>query len=196
MNERAQAFTLEAFVASLLVLASVAFALQTVGMTSNAPSTANEQLENQHRGIAEGVLNNAVANDSLRSSLLYWNETNGTFHDAAEVYYIARGPPTEFGAVLARAFGDRNVRYNVNVHYVTGDGESRRQRLVYHGTPHDDAVRADEVVTLRDDARLYGPDGTPTNVTVAETTEFYAPDAAPDSGVYNVLRVEVIVWRA
>lgn len=196
VTDRGQAFTLEAFVAALVLLACVAFALHVTGVTPATSSTADDRLEAHHAGLAAGVLDAAVANDSLRPTLLYWNETSETFHGAAEDHYVSRHPPTAFGQHLAWAVGERPVRYNVNVHYEAADGDIRTQRLVHHGTPSDDAVRVTEWVTLYDDDRLYAADGTERSVSLAESAAFYAPDAAPDSPVYNVVRVEVVVWRA
>lgn len=195
MDERGQAFTLEAFIAAVLLLAAVAVALQIAGVTANTPSTADKQVEHQHRGLAEGVLDSAVANESLRPTLLYWDDTTGAFHNATEDHYVSRSPPTAFGALLDRSFSNRNIRYNVRVQYISADGEIQQQKLVHHGAPTDDAVRAVATVTLYEDDRLYGAEETPTNVTLDETSTFYVPDATPDSSVYNVLRVEVVVWQ-
>lgn len=195
MNERGQAFTLEAFVAAVLLLATVGFTLQITGVTANTPSTADEHLESQHRGMAEGVLDSAAENESLGPTLLYWNDTVGAFHNATEEHYVARSPPTAFGATLDRSFDGRDIRYNVDIHYISADGDVQRRELVRHGTPSDDATRAVKTVTLYDDDRLYDANRTPTNVTLDETSGFYAPDASPDSPVYNVVRVEVVVWR-
>lgn len=195
MTARGQAFTLEALVAAIVLVASLVFALGIAGVTPLSASTASEQVENQLQGTADGVLDGAEANGTLRPTLLYWNGTGGRFHGASEDHYVSRGPPTAFGETLRRTFGDRNVAYNVDVHYVNETGERRTQRLVVHGTPSDDAVRATTLVTLYDDDRLLGADGEPTNVTLANSSEFYAPDAAPDSPVYNVVVVEVVVWR-
>ena len=197
MNDRGQAFTLEAVMAAVLLLATLAFAIHVAGVTANTPSTADETIENQNRGLANGALDSAVANESLRPTLLYWNDTAETFHGADETYYVSRSPPTVgdvgFGAVLNRSFDRFNVKYNVDVYYATNESGVEKQRLVHHGTPTDDAVRATTIVTLYDDDPLYNVDGTPGNVTVAESDTFYAPDVG-DGPVYNVLRVEVVVW--
>lgn len=195
MTARAQAFTLEALMAAIVLVASLVFALGIAGVTPLSASTASEQVENQLDGTAAGLLDGAEANGTLRPTLLYWNGTAGGFHGASEDHYVSRAPPTRFGEALQRTFGDRNVAYNVNVHYVSADGNRRKQALVVHGTPSDDAVRATTLVTLSDDDEVRGPTGEPTNETLAETSAFYAPDAAPDSPIYNVVVVEVVVWR-
>lgn len=195
MTDRGQAFTLEAFVASLLLLGSVAFALQVAGVTSLTTSSAGPQVESQLDGVAAGTLESAEANGTLRPTLLYWNETADGFYGAAESYYASRVPLTRFGTTLERKFDDRSVAFNVNIYYLTADGDLEKQRLAYYGTPSDDAVQVSKSVTLYDDDVLYNDAGAPSGVRLSETSEFYAPDAAPDSHVYNTAQVEVVIWR-
>lgn len=193
MTARAQAFTLEAVVASLVVLGSLLFVVQAAGVTASAPSTASPQVGNQLSGVTTGTLDAAVAHGTLDPALRAWDEA-GRFHGAppAEGYYLT-DPPTPFGDLLERRLGSRAVAYNVAIHYGFPNGTLGTQYLVRLGSPTDDAVRAARTVTLSDSDRLVAPDGSPTNVTLANAS-FYAPDAAPDSTVYNVVRVEVVAW--
>ncbi len=204
MTDRGQAFTLEAVLAAVVLLATVAFVLHVAGVTGNTPSTADAGIEDQNRGLADGALDSAVSNESLRPTLLFWNESEEAFHETDEEaeYYVSRSPPTEFGEVLDRTFDGFSVKYNVDVYYAGNESEVERQRLIHHGTPTDDAVRATTTVTLHDDDPLYDANETARNVTVSDLStdnetegEFYASKAG-DGSVYNVLRVEVVVWRA
>lgn len=195
-RRRGQAFTLEAVAAALLLLASLLFALQATAVTPLSTSTANQQIQNQETGLATGVLDAAVANASVKPSLLYWNDSGGRFHGATDDgSYPNGGPPTEFGRMLNATFDNRSIAFNVNVLYLSASGDPRTEPLVHLGTPSDDAVRTTRTVTLLDTDVLYDADETPTNTSVTEAATFYAPDAAPESPVYNVVRVEVIVWR-
>jgi len=67
--------------------------------------------------------------------------------------------------------------------------------MVYRGAPSDNAVTATRTVTLHDDDELVTANGSDTGTTVDESGTFYAPDASPGTNVYNVIRVEVVVWR-
>lgn len=206
VDDRGQAFTLEGFIAALLLLASLAFVLQSTGVTPLSSSTSSQHVENQQAAMAGGLLDIARADGSLRPALLYWNDANGTFHGteppaSGDGYYMACGMPTAFGDHLARTFDDQGLACNVIVRYVnstTGDVATRR--MIYVGAPTDTAMRAVASITLYDDDTLYAADGTPTGTTLTSiasdpSAAFYAPDADPDGPVYNVVRVEVIVWR-
>lgn len=202
MTDRGQTCTLEAFVASILLLSTVAFALQTVAISSNTASAADTRLRSQQAGLAEGVVDQSAANGTLRTTLLYWNETEERFYDAhpQDGYYIARGPPTRFGDGLAGMFVSQHVKYNVDLYYPTASGSRGHQRLVESGTPADNAVRVVETVTLYDDTRLVDANESARNVTLADVeadanSTFYAPDAEPGGPIYSVIRVEVVLWE-
>ena len=198
MSARAQAFTLEAFVASILLVATLAFALQVVAVDANTGGPADAELRNHHTGIAEGVLDGAVANDSLRSTLLYWDESAERFYgaDPEDGVYVAEAPNTTFGRTLAAQLDANRIRYNVLVRYRTANGSHGTRRIVEYGTPSPDAARVTETVTLYDNTTLVTRNETHReNVTLASVeNDFYAPDAS-DGPIYNVVRVEVVVWR-
>lgn len=201
MADRGQIFTLEAVVAAILLLGSVAFALQAVAITSNTASAGDTEIESHHRGLAEGVINAAVENGSLQRTLLYWDEDAGGFYNAdADGHYVSRLPPTPdgtaFGDALERRFGDRQVRYNVNLYYRNAAGDRERQRLVESGTPSESAVRVVETVTLYDDTALVAENGTARETTLADAeADFYAPNVDGDGPLYTVVHVEVVLWR-
>lgn len=195
-GRRGQVVTLEAFLAAAIVLASIVFALQATAVTPMSASTSNERIESQQGRLAAGALDAAVENGTLGPTLRYWNDSGASFHDAGERGFYRSGPPsTAFGQLLERVLRDRGIAFNVDVQYVTREGELRQQELVHVGTPSDNVAAVSRTVTLSDGDRLYNASGRPTNTTLAAAENFYAPDASPNSSVYNVLRVEVTVWR-
>jgi len=167
-RSRGQAFTLEAVVASVVVLGSLLFALQVAGITSLSASTSGQALQ-QEEATTAGVLDAARANETIQPAVLAW--------DGGEPY--TSGSPTAFGTLLAETLGNRSLAYNVNFHYIDEDGNVKRDTYVRNGVPSDDAARATRTVTLYDDEIEGG---------------FYMPDAYPDDPTHNVVRVEVVVW--
>lgn len=198
MDDRGQAFTLEAITASLLLIGGLVFALQATAVTPLSASTSSQHIENQQQAATEGVLTTALNDGSLRRALLFWNESandgSGGFHNASERrFYVDNTPPNSFGESLNRTFNARNIVVNVNVYYQEG-GREKRQRMVYRGEPSDNAVSASTSVTLYEDATLYAENGSQTTTVVSEDT-FYASNTSTTSGVFSTLRVEVIAWR-
>lgn len=195
MTDRAQAYTLEAFVAALVLLGAVVFVLQGTAVTPQSASTASEASQKQLERTGQGVLDTAAADGSLRRAVLYWDSSAGTFHglEPYESAYKNAALPTAFGARLNRSFGSEGVAYNVNIQYRKPSGATATKILVDSGTPSDDAVRVSELLTLYDDDVLYTGTAVPGNRTLRKAS-FYAPDSSPDSGVYNVVTVEVVLW--
>jgi hypothetical protein len=200
-NDRGQTFTLEAVVAAVVLLATVAFALQVVSASANTASVADAEARGQHTGLARGVLAQGAANGSLRRTLLYWDENDGEFYGAGEDgHYVGRAPPTAFGDALAAMFDARQVRYSVTLTHRTAAGDRERTPLVTAGAADDGAVRVVETVTLYDHTRLVYPNETSRTVTLADVASdpnetFYAPDARPGGHVFAVVRVEVVLWE-
>lgn len=195
---RAQTFTLEAVVAAILLVAAVGFALGAVSASTNTAGAAGAEPRGQHGGLAAGVLDRTAGDGELRATLLYWNESRGAFYGAEgdDGAYVSRAPDTAFGKAVDRPFDEPGVQYAVTLYYPDGDGGREAQPLVASGTPGDDAVRVVETVTLYDRTRLVDGNETARAGVTLESVEpsFYAPDAAEDSPLYTVVRVEVVVW--
>lgn len=199
---RGQAHALEAFVAGLLVLGGIAFALQTTAVTPLSASTSNQHVGNQERAAAVGVLETAEADGSLRDAVVYWNATtdgddSGEFHgaDADETGY-ASAPPNEFGRTLEATFGERRAAYNVVVVSFDSNGNRSRTWMVKMGVPSDDAVTASRQVVLYDDTTFSSPETG--NVSAADADpdrDFYATDAGTEGRLFNVVEVRITVWR-
>ena len=194
-RSRGQAHTLEAFTAALLVVSGVLFALQATAVTPLTASTSNQHIETQHRTAAADVLSAAAENGTLRPAVTFWNPDEGSFvGTGSRGFYTNGGPPNAFGTALNDTFGDlstagRRIAYNVEVTYRTADNGTRKQTMVYMGSPSDNAAAATRTVALADDTPLSGASGT------VSSANFYAPDAAPNASFYNVMEVRIVVWQ-
>ena len=190
---RGQAHTLEAVAAGMILLASLLFALQVTAVTPLTGSTSSQHIENQQGALAEGLLASEADNGTIVPTLLYWNESSNGFHNTSVGVYRTAGPPTTFGSVLNETLGDRNIAFDVSIYYVRPSGDRERHEMVDLGEPSDHASTATRSFTLYDDDRVRAANKTEQDT--LENTSYFAPDAAPDSRVYNVVEVEVVVWR-
>lgn len=189
---RGQAHTVEAFMAALLLVGGVIFAVHATAVTPLTASTSNQHIENQQRAMANDLLAVADANGTLTDAVVYWDEGNDTFAGAAEQgFYVAGGPPNAFGAALNETFRDDRIAFNVYVFYHKPDDSVRKKTMVYMGAPSDNAVAASRAVFVYDDTPLTGPEASG-NVSSAK---FYAPDAVPGGPLYNVLEVRIVTWQ-
>ena len=213
--DRGQAHTLEGIIAGLVLLSGLVFALQATAVTPLSASTSSQHIENQLEASAEGVLATAANNSSrdpssLKNATLLWGDSDSDGDDEFrgadnEDFYTSDVPSNRFGDLLNQSFNRSGIAYNVYVVYQQSDGRRVRQRMIYRGEPSDNAVTASRLVSLYDDDVLYhntdgdgvaeptGTDGT-THTTIEESN-FYAPDVASGNSIYNVLEVEVVVWR-
>lgn len=199
--DRGQTFTLEAFVAAVLLVTTVLFALQAVTISSNTASGADTELRGQQADLASGLLDQAAAQGTLRTTVVYWNDSAGRFHGTGNASsYISPHPNSTFGnttlgEALETTFDGRQVQYNINLYYVNASDREVR-RLVVSGAPSDDAVRVQETVTLYDNTTLVRANETRRDGVSLETVEsaFYAPDEGAGP-VYNVVQVEVVLWQ-
>lgn len=190
---RGQAYTLEAVIAALLILSSLTFALQVTAVTPLTASTSNQHIENQQRSAAEGALAAADEADVLKEAVLYWDDGKREYYEADRLTFYTRSqPPIEFGRIFNRSFAAKGLAVNVQVY---PENEESPLPMIYRGEPSDNAVTASRTVTIYDDDNLTAP-GYET-VPVNETDSFhrYVPPTDDDSSVYNVVRVEVTVWR-
>jgi hypothetical protein len=191
--DRAQAHTVEAFVASMILIAGLLFATQATAVTPLSASTSNQHVENQQRGVADSLLAAADERGDLREAVLYWNATNGTFSGVTRLGFYTTGPPNAFGDSLNRTFGERRIAFNVRVRYHRPDGSLDSVLMVYAGQPSDNAVSASRTVPLFDTDRLTAPGATRT-LNGTSSDEFYAADVG-DGRLYNYAEVTVVVWR-
>ena len=196
-----QAYTLEAFVAGLLILSALVFALQVTAVTPLSASTSSQHIENQQKSAAEGALTAVADVDALKPGISTI-DGNGTFYgEGSGGAYVNEFPPGEFGNVFDRTFGDRGLAITVDIRYQDDEESWDRVRMVDSGSPSDHAVTVTRTVVLYDDDSLYEPDG---NGGIEPHEQHTWGDQDPldvgddvnqGSDVYNVVVVEVTVWR-
>jgi len=192
--DRAQAHTLEAITASLILISSLVFALQVTAVTPLTGSTSSQHIENQQAAAAEGVLASAAERGTLKPTLLYWNESADNWQGASNDGYADGPPETAFGDTLESMFLDRGIVFDLTIYYVDDDGDRRREPIVDLGEPSDHASTARRTVTLADDDPLRELDGSASDTTLSNAS-YLVPDADPDQALYSVVEVELVVWR-
>lgn len=189
---RGQAHTVEAFTAALLLVSGVIFAIHATAVTPLTASTSNQHIENQQRAMANDLLAVADENGALVEAVVYWDSDNDTFVGAGnQGFYVAGGPPNAFGAALNETFHSDRIAFNVYVSYYKADGTVRRQTMVYMGAPSDNAVSATRTAFVFDDTPVSAPSSS-ANVTSAR---YFAPDAAPNVSLFNVMEVRIVTWQ-
>jgi hypothetical protein len=205
-EDRAQAFTLEGLIGGLLILTAVLFALQATIFTPTASGSTSEETKLALEQKAEDVLVTTATSEEkdLSYYVRYWDVSGFTFVGGtnAEVGYGSAGPPGPLGDRLYNALVRQGHSYNIVITYQTIDSNATDSvPMVYQGTPPSSAVVATRTVTLYDTQTLTAPDTGHAKLTEFNETGIGAgegyypiPDVAPNSSVYNVVEVRLIVW--
>jgi hypothetical protein len=209
-DDRGQAFTLEGFIASTIILSAIVISLGATVATPTTGGSVGGAETSQLRGETADLLASLHAEGELVAAVRYWSSTEQRFYGARDesTGYGDDGPPSVlFDGAFEETFADRGYSYNVVFRYRGGNASdladgSRSLVFVSQGEPGADAVSAGYTVTLydnmtldqtvNDDGReLWEYDQDPDDGTGGY---FPIPDAAPNSPLYNVIEVRVTVW--
>ena len=184
-DDRGQAFTLEGFIGSMLILTAVLFALQSIIITPTTSGTVDRDVQSGIEREAEDVLTQERNNGTLKTQVL--NVTDNGYGSSSAIGYAPDDPPGGFGETLNGTFTQRGRVYNVIVEFRANDSDagntvsSLEEEMVYRGVPADSAVVATETVVIYDDD-------------VSNPDNFPVPDTAPESPIYTVAEVRLVVW--
>lgn len=191
-NTRGQAFTLEGVVGSLIIISAVIFALQATAITPLTASTANVEVEEQARIVAGDMLDSATEDDVVMESLLYYDSDNSAFANGGieNRGYPQPGPPnSEFQEYQQAFLTDNGYAFNIIARYDDGD-EIGTERVVFQGQPSDNAITTTRTYVMYDDMP-----NTFTGEAISDDDDFYVPNQDENSEVYNVVEVQITVWR-
>lgn len=202
---RAQAYTLEALIAAVLLLTAVLFALNAVVITPTTAGTLGGDAQASFKGEASDALVTADNEGELDYLARYFNasdENDGMAGEWEEGPGFREWPDDEpfvdFGTTLDHLFEEQGRRYNVELVWREPDGEIGSEDVVFQGSPGDEVVVATHTVILTDDMRVTDPEGEAKRLGEAhDDGEFPIPETdigGTDSQVYNVVEVRVVVW--
>lgn len=214
-------FTLEALLGLIIVMGALSSAAVMVPNPSGGVSEAITQ--RQMVADAGDFLEIADTTGALKSdgsahgALLYWNASrqgwvNATRDAPSDIYYtsLAAYSTHPLYPIFQDSLAGRGMGMNLAVQYQNASGSLVSQRIVYQGTPGQNAVEASYSVVLRDDMTPAVP-GTSSDgdaCTLGEmganasagsngcaSSAYFAPDSSPESTNYNVVKVSVTIWK-
>ena len=212
MAQKGQAFTLEAFFASIIILSAVTFALASTVVTPLSNTSGNE-VQNTEGAAAQSFLEATDREGSLRRMLLAWDDSTDSWVGAPSGGYADKDDvPGRFGDKLRTQF-DENTAVNIEVIYSTSinnvgfttERTVDTQTMINQGTPSENAQSAETQVVLTETDFIH--DDTDSDVRLERDTadgyaigngDYYAPDVGDvdeTTGIYNAVTVRVTVWR-
>jgi hypothetical protein len=205
-DDRGQAYTLEGLVASIVVLTALLYGLQVVdvGPWTSDTSDQTRQLKTQ----AQDVLDLAANNGTLSAAVRCYGLDNKYAFDGDSLGNESRR--TTFEVMLNQTFDERGREYNVYFYHwnETGGKElevaSANQSGAASGVvaPTDVAAVATRTIAVYDSepTRINGSseedcaDPGATVETQASSGNYYMRDIAPNSELFNIVEVRIVVW--
>ena len=192
-DEQGQMHTLEAIMASTIMIAVLVFAVQATALTPLTSSTANAHIESQIHTLGQDmltVLDHSAygTNSDLKDQILDWNGdeyvwTATSYSSRTNSSDILTGPLTE---MLELVVIENGIAHNIEFTFNTETGSSQTMSFIYNGDPSDNAVIISRKVLISDtdieDA-----------VTFASDTGISDVDGSTD--YYNIIDVKLTMWR-
>lgn len=197
-TDRGQAYTLEGVLSAMIIMLSLLYGLQVVdvGAISSSTSDRTESLRSQ----ASDLLAVAADNGSLQTAVrCYKND-----HPIISGRQATASDP-QFEHLLNESL-DESLR-NYKLYFEYWDNSSGRQRELVSSnatelqvsSPSDQATEVTYTVSLYDNMNTTsGSECTDSGTSLtAASGDFYAEDMqdiAPDSTLYNIVEVRLVVW--
>ncbi|RQG95838.1 DUF7288 family protein [Natrarchaeobius chitinivorans] len=198
-GDRGQIHTLEGILAAIFLVLSLLFALQASAVTPMTESTSSQHIQNQQQAVGDDLLKATAENGSLKSAVLYWDYTENAYPgtNADGVYNHNFPEELQLATELERALTDRGIAFNLNVNYID-DGEVYSFELIKQGKPSDHSVVSTQTLTLYENDEFTEYDGGEIRNSgtklVEKEDEFDVPNES-DGKLYNVVEIELIIWR-
>jgi hypothetical protein len=198
-ENRAQAMSLEAILASFLLVTALTVSLGILVINDGSLGENNNTFnQSEHHESVSSALQVSAELGELKQTLLYWNNTEERFHNTTtENYYTTKNPPTELGKSINKTIkpGYKSNIYLIYKEDTNNDGnyEKQEQTLVNQGDPTENAVAVYYTTTIHDSDKLYKANGKKSSDTISDVT-FYAPDISSGT-TYNTVTIKVVVWE-
>jgi len=193
MVGRGQAYTLEGVLAAILVVTATVYGLGAIDTRAWEDETQSETEQLAYQ--ANDVLSIASESGALRDVVLCYREGRPIDGDRERTL-------AEFERMLNHTFDSQAQQYNLYFSY-WNTSDQRETRLVSEESqgsndrPPTSAVDASATVTITDNtSRRIGDECSSIPLTVKEDqNSFYiSEDVSPDSPLYNIVEVRLVVW--
>ncbi|MEZ5335578.1 MAG: hypothetical protein R2741_10245 [Methanolobus sp.] len=193
-DSRAQMHTLEAVMASLIMIGVIVFAVEATSLTPLTSSTANAHIEAQLQTIGQDMLS-ALSyeghshSSDLKNDVKNWDGKeyvwNGTAYESRYSSHTAL-TNSSLQEILEFIAIPRGIAHNVHFTWVDSNGLVAGRAYIYNGDPSDNAVIISKKVVLSD-------------YDIGNTTSFVTSTGIPDSDsgsdFYNIVNVKMTLWR-
>ncbi len=192
LDEKAQLHTLEGVAAATIMLLVIVYAIDSTSMTPVTSSTADMRVETELQTLGQDVLSaldyaEPGYDSKLKNDIKVWNGTeyfwNGTNYIEK---YGTNNLSNNLTVLLNATFAVQGIAHNVEMTFLTGDGNFSSRRMIYNGEPSNNAVIVSRKIALHDgdiDSIKY-PDN-----------PIKDKDIDASTSLYNIVDVKLVLWR-
>ncbi len=202
---KGQIHTIEAFTAAFIILFSLIFSIQSIGITPTSSSTASQVVEKQNYKLVDDILSQSKANGELKEALLNWNNTtdrtrfggtpeNISFYSGRrEATVPDNGTEPGLNGTL-QVLHNRGIAHNINIIC-----NGRSHRFVYNGQPSKHSVTAYTTIVLLEQDKVdiwdNGIEQSMDDKYITEIVGYPCRDKLSNNHLYSVVQVEIVAWR-
>ncbi len=188
----AQLHTLEALMALIIITGIIIFTVQATSLTPLTSSTANAHIEAQLQTLAQDMLtvldhSQSGHNSSLKEDILNWNGEEYSWNSTAYHSELNNTLTVSSTAdILKSVIVPKGIAHNVEFAVINDAGAVMTLPYIYNGEPSDNAVTVSRRVIL-------------SNSDISNSSQFQSytgiPDADASTDFYNLIDVEMTLWR-
>ena len=192
-DQLAQMHTLEAVMASTIMVMVIVFAVQATSLTPLTSSTANAHIEAQLQTIGQDMLSaldhsQYDQRSNLKKDILNWNGDEHAW--SGESYESRANANISLNSSMEDMFKyiliPRGIAHNVQFSHMSDTGRFSSIFYIYNGDPSDNAVIVSRKVLL-------------SNPDIGNTSTFQTNTGIIDiddtTDLYNIIDVKLILWR-
>lgn len=192
-DQLAQMHTLEAVMASTIMVMVIVFAVQATSLTPLTSSTANAHIEAQLQTIGQDMLSaldhsQYDQRSNLKKDILNWNGDEHAW--SGESYESRANASISLNSSMEDMFTyiliSRGIAHNVQFSHMSDTGRFSSIFYIYNGDPSDNAVIVSRKVLL-------------SNPDIGNTSTFQTNTGIIDiddtTDLYNIIDVKLILWR-
>ena len=192
-DQTAQMHTLEAIMASTIMVMIIVFAVQATSLTPLTSSTANAHIEAQLQTTGQDmldVLDHSLygQNSNLKNDILNWDGDEYVW--GGDSYVSRRNTSTSLDSsiedMLTYIAVPRGIAHDVQFTYMSETGRFSTRLYIYNGDPSDNAVIISRKVLLSDSDIAGFP------LFMANTS---IGDIDTSTEMYNIVDVKLTLWR-
>ncbi len=189
LDEKAQLHTLEGVAAATIMLLVIVYAIDSTSMAPVTSSTADMRVETELQTLGQDILSaldyaEPGYDSKLKNDIKVWNGTeyfwNGTNYIEK---YGTNSLSNNLTVLLNATFAVHGIAHNVEMTFLTDDGNFSSRRMIYNGEPSNNAVIVSRKIALHDGD---------INKTKYPDNPIKAIDA---STLYNIVDVKLVLWR-